>query len=105
MWASICERTVWGGVWANVIDCIDASNLFSIFDSAAATLSHCWLAITGRPHSSHQSGRSPKVVAPFSATNFNSYIIYLFQLQDAIQIQWNYAWIHYDIAKRSHLMI
>ena len=52
-----------------------------------------------------QSGRSPKVVALFSATNFSSYIIELLQLQDAIQIQWNYAWIHYNIAKRSHLMI
>ena len=54
---------------------------------------------------SHQSGRSPKVVALFSATNFSSYIIELLQLQDAIQIQWNYAWIHYNIAKRSHLKI
>ena len=52
-----------------------------------------------------QSGRSPKVVALFSATNFTSYIINLLQLQDAIQIQWNYARIHYNIAKRSHLMI
>ena len=42
----------------------------------------------------------------FSATNFSSYIIELLQLQDAIQIQWSYAWIHYNIvAKRSHLMI
>ena len=42
----------------------------------------------------------------FSATNFSSYIIELLQLQDAIQIQWSYAWIRYNIAaKRSHLMI
>ena len=42
----------------------------------------------------------------FSATNFSSYIIELLQLQDAIQIQWSYARIHYNIAaKRSHLMI
>ena len=42
----------------------------------------------------------------FSATIFSSYIIELLQLQDAIQIQWSYAWIHYNIAaKRSHLMI
>ena len=34
-----------------------------------------------------QSGRSPKVVALFSATNFSSYIIEFLQLQDAIQIQ------------------
>ena len=53
----------------------------------------------------NQSGRSPKVVALFSATNFSSFIIELLQLQDAIQIQWNYAWIHYKIAKKSHLMI
>ena len=42
----------------------------------------------------------------FSATNFSSYIIELLQLQDVIQIQWSYAWIHYNMAaKRSHLMI
>ena len=52
-----------------------------------------------------QLGRSPKVVAHFSATNFSSYIIELLQLHDTIQIQWNYAWIHYYIAKRSHLLI
>ena len=52
-----------------------------------------------------QSGRSPEVVALFSATNFSSYIIESLQLQDAIQIQWSYAWIHYNIAKRNHLMI
>ena len=34
-----------------------------------------------------QSGRSLKVVAPFSATNFSSYIIELLQLHDAIQIK------------------
>ena len=54
---------------------------------------------------SHQSGRSPKVVALFSATNFSSYIIKLLQLHDTIQIKWNYAWIHYNIAIRNHLMI
>ena len=52
-----------------------------------------------------QSGRSPKVVALFSATNFSSYIIELLQLHYTIQIEWNYAWIHYNIAIRSHLMI
>ena len=52
-----------------------------------------------------QSGRSPKVVALFSATNFSSDIIELLQLEDAIEIQWNYARIHYNIAKRIHLMI
>ena len=52
-----------------------------------------------------QSGRSPKVVALFSATNFSSYIIDLLQLRDAIQIKWKYTWIHYNIAIRSHLMI
>ena len=34
-----------------------------------------------------QSGRSPKVVAFFSATNFSSYILELLQLHDAIQIK------------------
>ena len=43
-----------------------------------------------------QSDRSAKVIAPFSATNFNSYIIELLQLHDTIQIKWNYAWIHYN---------
>ena len=52
-----------------------------------------------------QSGRSPKVVALFSATNFSSYIIELLQLHDTIQIIWNYAWIHYNITIRSHIMI
>ena len=52
-----------------------------------------------------QSGRSPKVVALFSATNFSSYIIELFQLHDTNQIKCNHAWIHYNIAIRSHLMI
>ena len=53
----------------------------------------------------HQSGRSPKVVALFSATNFSSYIIELLQLHNTIQIKWDYAWIHYKIAIRSHWMI
>ena len=35
----------------------------------------------------YQSGRSPKVVALFSATNFSSYIIELLQLHDTIQIE------------------
>ena len=52
-----------------------------------------------------QSGRSPKVVALFSATNFSSHIIELFQLHDAIQIKLNYACIHNNIAIRSHLKI
>ena len=38
-----------------------------------------------------QSGRSPKVVALFSATNFSSNIIELLQLHDTIQIKLNYA--------------
>ena len=33
------------------------------------------------------TGRSPKVVALFSATNFSSYIIELLQLHDTIQIK------------------
>ena len=33
-------------------------------------------------HLSDQSGRSPKEVALFSATNFSSYIIELLQLHD-----------------------
>ena len=54
---------------------------------------------------SNQSGRSPKVVALFSATNFSSYIIELLKLHGAIQIKLNHAWIHYNIAIKSHLMI
>ena len=52
-----------------------------------------------------QSGSSPKVVALFSATNFSSFIMKLLQLHDTIQIKWNYAYIHYNIAIRSHLMM
>ena len=37
----------------------------------------------------YQSGRSPKVVALFSAINFSSYIIELLQLHDTIQIKRN----------------
>ena len=48
----------------------------------------------------NQSGRSPKVVRLFSATNFSSYIIELLQLHDTIQSKWNYARIHYNIAIR-----
>ena len=46
-----------------------------------------------------------EAVALFSATNFSSYIIEMFHLHDTIQIKWNYAWIHYTIAIRSHIMI
>ena len=53
----------------------------------------------------YQSGRSPKVVALCSATNFSSYIIELLQLHDKIQIKLNYALIHDNIAIRRHLMI
>ena len=52
-----------------------------------------------------QSGRSPKVVALFSATNFSSFIIELLQPHDAIQIKWNHLRNHYNIAIISHLMI
>ena len=38
------------------------------------------------PTTTEQSGRSPKVVALFSATNFSSNIIELLQLHDTIQI-------------------
>ena len=55
--------------------------------------------------STQQSGRSPKLVALFSATNFSSYILELLHLHDTIQIKCNYAWIHYNIAMKSHLMI
>ena len=51
--------------------------------------------------------RLPEVVSPFPATNFTIYIIELIQLHDtidAIQIEWYYAWIYYNIAIRRHLM-
>ena len=35
-------------------------------------------------HRPDQSGRSPKVVALFSATNFSSYIVELLQIHDSI---------------------
>ena len=53
----------------------------------------------------YQSGRSPKVVALFSATNYSSHIIKFLQLHNVIQIKWNYTRIHYNTAKRSLLMI
>ena len=51
----------------------------------------------------YQSGRSLKVATLFRATNFSSYVIELLQLHATIKIKWNYAWIHYDKAIRSHL--
>ena len=54
----------------------------------------------------HYTGRSiTKRSSTFSTTNFSSYIIDLLQLHDTIQIKWNYAWISYNIAIRSHLTI
>ena len=46
-----------------------------------------------------------KSSSTFSATSFISYIKAFFQLHDTIEIKWNYAWIHYNIALRGHLMI
>ena len=40
-----------------------------------------------------QSGRSPKVVALFSATYFSSNFIELLQLHDTIEIKWSYLMI------------
>ena len=45
------------------------------------------MVVRERSEGHKQSGRSPKVVALFSETNFSSHIIDLLQLQDAIQIQ------------------
>ena len=74
------------------------------YDVSTDTGAIVWLH-TDSKVAAKQSGRSPKVVALFSATNFSSYIIKLLQLHDKIQIKWNYAWIHYNIATRRHLMI
>ena len=52
-----------------------------------------------------QTPFSSQVVALISATNFSSYIIELLQLLDTIQIKWNYARTHNNIAIRCHLMI
>ena len=44
----------------------------------------------------------------FPATNISSYIIWLLQLHDKIQMKSNYTWINYNhdnIAIRSHIMI
>ena len=86
---------------------LNADRIAIILLKEDKTVFHAWLWLSYKPilFYLYQSGRSPKVVALFSATNFSSYIIEFHQLQDAIQIQWNYAWIHYNIAKRSHLMI
>ena len=64
-----------------------------------------WEILKVFPWFHHHSGRSPKVIALVSATNFSGYIIELLQLHDTIQIRWNYAWIHYNIAIRNHLML
>ena len=69
----------------------------------------CKMCCKGQPfqgfYYTKQSGRSPKVVAFFSVTNYSYNILELRQLHDAIKIKCNYVWIHYDIAIRSHLMI
>ena len=85
-----------------IMMCTAGQHLRKSFNSARGMLSYFQRQGT---RLLKQSGRSPKVVALSSATNFSSYIIELLQLHDTIQIQWNYAWIHYYIAKRSHLMI
>ena len=54
---------------------------------------------------SYQSGRLPKVVALFSATNFSSYVIEFLKLHDTIQKKWKNAWIHYNIGITSHSML
>ena len=46
---------------------------------------HCWGLFVNKGLDK-QSGRSPEVVALFSATNFSSNIIELLQLHDIIQI-------------------
>ena len=49
-----------------------------------------------------QSGRSPKVVAVFSATNISSNIVWLLQLHDTIQMKSNYTWINFTHIRYSH---
>ena len=46
-----------------------------------------------------------KSSSTISATNFSKYILELLQLHYTIKIEWNYAWIHDNMAIRSHLMI
>ena len=47
----------------------------------------CALIYISAAEAAYQSGRSPKVVALFSATNFSSNIIEMLQLHDTIQIK------------------
>ena len=49
-----------------------------------------------------------KSISTFSATNYSSNIVWLFQLHDTIRMKLNYIWITYDhdnITIRSHIMI
>ena len=69
-----------------------------LYDILTAEELTYWVLLYDPSYHIDQTGRSPKVVALFSATNFSSYIIKLLQLHDKIQIKWNYAWIHYNIA-------
>ena len=80
-------------------------HLVGRFKSMKESSSHLWNIDTLCSNLLEQSGRSPKVVALFSAANFSSYIIELLQLHDTIHIKLTYARIHYIIAIRSHLMI
>ena len=101
----------------NIMSCQVLSNVryrhhsvFQLQDDVSYLKENCESLITmevnSTPHDRslwlNQSGRSPKVVALVSAT---SYIIQYLQLHDTFQIKWSYAWVHYNIAIRSHLMI
>ena len=67
-------------------------NIFYVYMEAQDPIQRNFQIMAGFMHARaskapYQSGRSPKVVALFSATNFSSYIIESLQLQDVIQIQ------------------
>ena len=67
-----------------------------------------WWGLKGRSLGINQSGRSPKVVALFSATNISSNITWFLQRHDIIKMKSNHTWINYshnNIAIRNHIMI
>ena len=97
-----------GGIHPSTVDSLHKGTVIRTLDvSVLFVWTKCWTnsLLTGDSRRHNQSGRLPKVVAFFSATNFSSYIIELLQVHDTIRIEWNYAWIQYDIAIRSHLMV
>ena len=89
-------------VWAAKGNCLHACLSWVVMTPDCCSCTDFWFGLYSLGSEAKQSGSSPKVAALFSATNFSSYFIELLQLHDTIQIKWNCAWIHYNIAMRSN---